>query len=93
MDDGGWLDCPYCETPLHYISGHVDHIQPVSYGGSNKINNLLLICEECNKSKSNIKLTIWLYLNHISPEAVYLRLKALSKRIPDDLLDLLNHND
>ena len=31
----------------------VDHILPLSRGGNNKLENLQLMCEQCNKTKSN----------------------------------------
>ncbi|MHB8409986.1 MAG: RNA-guided endonuclease IscB [Acidiferrobacterales bacterium] len=43
--------CAYCDaenTPLE-----VDHIQPVSKGGSNRVSNLTLACHDCNQRKGN----------------------------------------
>ena len=36
---------------------HVDHIEPVSAGGTNDILNLITSCQECNLGKSNIPLS------------------------------------
>ncbi len=42
-------ECAYCDaenTPLE-----VDHIQPKSKGGSNRVSNLTLACHDCNQRK------------------------------------------
>ena len=33
---------------------HIDHINPVSRGGSNALENLQTLCEKCNLGKSNV---------------------------------------
>lgn len=43
--------CPYCWDKI--ISGHVDHIVPVSRGGTNQRNNLAWVCAECNAQKGD----------------------------------------
>ena len=46
-----WL-CAYCETPL-FGEYHVDHMQPLSRGGSDDWSNLAISCAKCNLSKGN----------------------------------------
>ncbi len=44
--------CAYCgakDTPLE-----VEHIQPKSKGGSNRVSNLTIACVPCNQAKSNL---------------------------------------
>ena len=41
--------CFYCGVPLYTFQ--VDHVVPVSRGGANSPDNLVLACEHCNKSK------------------------------------------
>ena len=91
--DNGYIDCPYCETPIHYFDCEVDHINPSSTGGSNKRNNLWLVCKECNRLKRNMSITVWCYTMFITPESMYKKLKDNDKWIPDDLLALLNLNE
>ena len=92
--ENGFIDCPYCEDTFHYINnGHVDHIVPRSQGGSNSRENLVLVCETCNKHKRAMPLTVFCYISFITPEGVYLRLKKLGKRIPTDMLELLGYDD
>ncbi len=48
--------CQYCGATPPSIVLHVDHIIPVSDGGSNEIDNLVTSCQPCNSGKSNISL-------------------------------------
>lgn len=44
-------ECTYCgkkDVPLQ-----IEHIQPKSKGGSNRVSNLCLACEKCNQKKGN----------------------------------------
>ncbi len=44
--------CAYCgakDTPLE-----IEHIQPKSRGGSNRVSNLTIACVPCNQAKSNL---------------------------------------
>lgn len=43
--------CPYCNQQI--TEGHVDHIVPVSNGGTNDRDNLVYACASCNLSKGD----------------------------------------
>ncbi len=43
--------CVYCSADLE-VSVEVDHIQPISRGGTNWPNNIQLLCHSCNRHKS-----------------------------------------
>ena len=45
--------CVICRTDIDDIC-HIDHIYPVSLGGSNTLDNLQLLCPECNMGKGNL---------------------------------------
>lgn len=51
--------CAYCGITLHG-EYHVDHVQPISRGGSNWPDNLAIACRDCNHSKSNKTVAEWL---------------------------------
>jgi 5-methylcytosine-specific restriction endonuclease McrA len=47
--------CGTCGVSLSKQSGsHVDHIRPISLGGSNELTNLQILCAKCNMGKSNL---------------------------------------
>lgn len=43
--------CSYCRVDLRKAKRHLDHIQPLSCGGSNDRSNLQWLCAPCNLSK------------------------------------------
>lgn len=44
-------ECTYCGKKD--VSLQIEHIQPKSKGGSNRVSNLCLACEKCNQKKGN----------------------------------------
>lgn len=55
--------CAYCGMSIYWHIKrdiHVDHIKPLSKGGSNWPDNLTLTCHACNESKGDKLLTDWL---------------------------------
>lgn len=50
-DDQGGL-CAYCEAPL-FGNFHIEHMVPLSRGGSNHWDNIAVSCPWCNWSKNN----------------------------------------
>jgi len=53
--------CVYCGQDFE--NGHVDHITPVSKGGTNDRENLVYVCASCNWSKGAKTLDEWLGIN------------------------------
>ena len=46
--DGGTCRCCGSSSSLEY-----DHIRPYSCGGNSDVSNIQLLCQQCNRSKSN----------------------------------------
>ncbi len=52
--------CEYCHTDetWQYVPFTIDHIIPVSLGGTSELNNLALACFHCNRRKSNVLIAV-----------------------------------
>ena len=46
--------CGICGSPVNFDDMTVDHIIPLSRGGTNAMDNLRLACRTCNRSKGNL---------------------------------------
>lgn len=44
-------DCPYCDTPMHARDKSLDHVLPITRGGSHSITNVVVCCRRCNSRK------------------------------------------
>lgn len=69
--------CSYCE--VIDVALEVEHIDPSSRGGSNRISNLCLACRECNEEKDNMYLSEWL---EVIQEKKNKRHVTIQKNIP-----------
>ena len=49
--------CQYCGASAPDVILQIDHIKPVSKGGTNDIMNLVTSCRDCNSGKSNRELS------------------------------------
>lgn len=47
--------CAICGKPVMYKKMTIDHIVPLSQGGTNDFGNLQLACHSCNRLKNNFK--------------------------------------
>ena len=45
--------CQYCGASAPEVILEVDHIKPVSKGGTNELLNLVTACRDCNRGKTN----------------------------------------
>ena len=80
--------CVYCNVGAFKngkgdsIKLEIDHVVPKSKGGSDRVNNLVLACHECNQKKGNQSLEDFLKNKH-----------AVLKRVQDGLKKSLNLQD
>jgi hypothetical protein len=52
--------CWYCGFPVNpFRNFHIDHVVPLSRGGSNEIDNLAPACQECNLYKASMLVDEW----------------------------------
>ena len=47
--------CAICGKPVKFNKMTIDHIIPLSQGGTNEFSNLQLACHSCNRLKNNFK--------------------------------------
>ena len=73
--------CPYCETKLSFEQSHVDHIHPVSKGGLNEDDNLVLVCASCNTSKGKKTLRALCRDTDLNYDVVVARLEMIGKAV------------
>ena len=58
--------CGYCGYPFEGVEVHIDHIKPMSVGGTNELSNFVLACEFCNMAKQDNEVEHFLkWLSHI----------------------------
>lgn len=47
--------CLYCNVTLTLETATIDHLVPLSKGGSNNFDNLVLACLKCNRAKADFE--------------------------------------
>jgi 5-methylcytosine-specific restriction endonuclease McrA len=45
--------CYFCKVPIAFGAMEIDHLTPISRGGSSDYDNLAGCCSQCNKAKAN----------------------------------------
>ena len=70
--------CLYCGTEINFDNSQFDHIVCRATGGSNRESNLVLICQDCNRSKNDKPFGLWAKNNSrgVTLEATIARVKA-----------------
>ena len=70
--------CPYCGGSLGE-QPHADHIYPISKGGFSTLDNMILVCEECNIKKKDLTLQQFLEEYNLDRDKIEKVLKSLGK--------------
>ncbi len=52
--------CGICGKPIKFKKATIDHIQPLSAGGTNDFKNLQIACRSCNGMKSYLNMNDFL---------------------------------
>lgn len=52
-------NCHYCNSSLNDYGWHIEHVNPLSRGGSNGHENIVLACVTCNLSKGSKTPSEW----------------------------------
>jgi hypothetical protein len=52
-------DCDYCKTFVGMGNLTIEHMTPISQGGSNDKDNIAAICRPCNTSKGKRDIEAW----------------------------------
>lgn len=70
--------CPYCGSTLGN-NPNADHIYPVAKGGLSTEKNMVFICAECNSSKSDKTLRVFVKQKGLNWSSIEEHLELLKK--------------
>ena len=75
------LQCVYCLKLNNVKLAEADHIHPVNKGGLTTMQNMVLICKDCNSKKSNQTLRVFCKKNNFDYDKICERLEILGKDV------------
>ncbi|ABK45248.1 HNH nuclease [Magnetococcus marinus MC-1] len=52
-------ECPYCGEDLIASNSTLDHMDPIASGGIHGVSNLVVACDQCNRSKGSTPFMDW----------------------------------
>ena len=78
--------CCYCQKQLSLSSMTVEHIMPISLGGSRKWNNVAVACHSCNSKRGNSTHSKWTPKSRLY-KPTYYDILEIRKRYPILLFD------
>lgn len=70
-------------NPNRKVSLHVDHLKPISQGGTDDKSNLRVLCSACNQGRSNVQAPSDTALNILA------KIRKLPKREQQEIYDFL----
>jgi 5-methylcytosine-specific restriction endonuclease McrA len=73
--------CIYCLKLNNVKLAEADHIHPVNKGGLTTMQNMILICKNCNSKKSNQTLRVFCKKSNFNYDKICERLENLGKDI------------
>lgn len=73
--------CIYCLKLNNVKLAEADHIHPVNKGGLTTMQNMVLICKDCNSKKSNQTLRVFCKKSNLNYDKICERLENLGKDI------------
>jgi len=76
-----YWDCPYCEKNKDFKNAQADHIHPVNKGGLSTMQNMILICSECNSKKTNLTLRAFCKKFKLNYENISIKLEKAGKDV------------
>jgi len=75
------LICHYCRRPMTNKQCTLDHVRPISLGGEDSPDNVVLACRCCNQQKAAMTLAEWADVLQAQIQTVYSMLACIG----DDL--------
>ncbi len=62
--------CCHCgkKISMHDKDSTIEHIIPISKGGTNDLKNLVYLCSDCNEKKDNLIIPPYDYYHYLNPE-------------------------
>lgn len=53
------IPCIFCEYSLSFNEATIEHIIPISKGGTNAMENLTISCKSCNNNRKSMPFDYW----------------------------------
>lgn len=74
-------ECPYCGRSLSHANKSLDHIVPISKGGTHSADNVLICCKTCNSAKGAKDFDEWISRPEVDEATATKRAAAAAGRL------------